>query len=242
MSDGQLSVLGPDDQAASMSIGEVITTLKPEFPDLTVSKIRFLESQGLIEPHRSASGYRMFSGDDLHRIEYILREQRDHFLPLKVIKSKLTAWEQGEDAPSHVESGPPPESFFATSGVSMTEQDLSRSSGLSRKQIADLVDQGVLTPIELPAGDIVYREDDLIIARAASRLIAHGLEGRHLRTLRLAADRESDLLNQLVGPLLRHRNPDNRRRAAEILADCAQAGGQLQEAIVRARLKRLLEG
>jgi DNA-binding transcriptional MerR regulator len=89
MSDGQLSVLGPDDQAGSMSIGEVITTLKPEFPDLTVSKIRFLESQGLIEPHRSPSGYRMFSADDLHRIEYILREQRDHFLPLKVITSNL---------------------------------------------------------------------------------------------------------------------------------------------------------
>ena len=242
MSDGQLSVLGPDDPGQSMSIGEVITTLRPEFSDLTVSKVRFLESQGLIEPHRSPSGYRMFSPDDVRRIEYILREQRDHFLPLKVIKSKLTAWEQGEEAPVLVESGPPPESYFATSGVSMTEQDLSRSSGLSRRQISDLVEQGVLDPVELPGGDVVFRDDDLIIARAASRLLAHGLEGRHLRSIRLAADRESDLLNQLVGPLLRHRNPDNRRRAAEILADCAQASSQLQEAIVRSRLKRMLEG
>lgn len=242
MSDGQLSVLGPEDPGQSMSIGEVITTLRPEFSDLTVSKVRFLESQGLIEPHRSPSGYRMFSPDDVRRIEYILREQRDHFLPLKVIKSKLTAWEQGEEAPVLVESGPPPESYFAASGVSMNEQDLSRSSGLSRRQISDLVEQGVLDPVELPGGEVAFRDDDLIIARAASRLLAHGLEGRHLRTLRLAADRESDLLNQLVGPLLRHRNPDNRRRAAEILADCAQAGSQLQEAIVRSRLKRMLEG
>ena len=124
----------------------------------------------------------------------------------------------------------------------MSEQDLSRSSGLSRRQISDLVEQGVLDPVALPNGDLVFRDEDLVIARAASRLLAHGLEGRHLRTLRLAADRESDLLNQLVSPLLRHRNPDNRRRAAEILADCAQAGAQLQEAIVRSRLKRMLEG
>lgn len=242
MSSEQLSVLGPEDGSASMSIGEVITALQPEFPDLTVSKVRFLESQGLIEPTRSASGYRMFSEDDLHRIEYILREQRDHFLPLKVIKSKLTAWEQGEDTPAVVESGPPPESYFANSGVSMTAEELARSSGLSRRQVAELVDQGVLMPVDQPDRGEAFRDDDLVIARAAARLISYGLESRHLRSLRLAADRESDLLNQLVGPLLRHRNPDNRRKAAEILADCAQAGSQLQEAITRSRLKRMLEG
>ena len=224
------------------SIGEVINGLRGEFPDLTVSKIRFLESQGLVSPQRSPSGYRMFSADDVNRIQYILREQRDHFLPLKVINSKLTAWERGEEVAAQPESGPPPETYFSGSGVSFTTDELSRSSGLTRRQIRELVDQGVLVPLDLPGGKQVFRDDDLAVARAGFRLLARGLEGRHLRALRLAADRETDLLSQLVGPLLRHRNPDNRRRAAEILADCAQAGAQLQEGIVRSRLRRLLEG
>lgn len=224
------------------SIGEVINFLRNEFPDLTVSKIRFLEGQGLIDPERSPSGYRMFSEDDVNRIQYILREQRDHFLPLKVIKSKLTAWERGEEVTVRPESGPPPASYFGVSGVSLTTAELARSSGLSRRQISELVDQGVLEPMELPGGKQVFRDDDLTIARAGYRLLARGLEGRHVRALRLAADRETDLLAQLVVPLLRHRNPDNRRRAAEILADCAQAGAELQEGIVRSRLRRLLKG
>ena len=223
------------------SIGEVINLLRLEFPDVTVSKVRFLEGQGLIEPRRSAAGYRMFSDEDVRRIEYILREQRDHYLPLRVIKSKLTAWERGEEAPTRPESGPPPEAYFATTGLSMDADELARSSGLNHKQIDELVELGVLEPLTLPRGDTVYRDDDLMVARSASRLLNQGLEIRHLRALRLAADRETDLLNQLVSPLLRHRNPDNRHRAAEILADCGQASSQLQEAIVRSRLRRLLE-
>ena len=224
------------------SIGEVINLLKGEFPDLSVSKVRFLEGRGLINPARSQSGYRMFSDDDVRRLQYVLREQRDHFLPLKVIKSKLSAWERGEEAPAVPQSGPPPETYFASSGVSMTAQELARSSGLSMSQIDALVDQTVLEPVDLPDGRRVFQDDDLTIARAAHRLLSQGLEVRHLRTMRLAAERETDLLSQLVAPLLRHRNPDNRRRAAEILADGAQAGSQLQEGIVRGKLRRLLEG
>jgi DNA-binding transcriptional MerR regulator len=224
------------------SIGEVINLLKGEFPDLSVSKVRFLEGRGLIHPERSQSGYRMFSDEDLRRLQYILREQRDHFLPLKVIKSKLTAWERGEEAPMTPESGPPPETYFSSSGVSMSAQELGRSSGLSGSQVDALVAQSVLEPMELRDGRKVFRDDDLAIARAAHRLLTQGLEVRHLRTMRLAAERETDLLSQLVAPLLRHRNPDNRRRAAEILADGAQAGAQLQEGIVRGKLRRLLEG
>ncbi|MDJ0962037.1 MAG: MerR family transcriptional regulator [Acidimicrobiia bacterium] len=224
------------------SIGEVINLLKGEFPDLTVSKVRFLEGRGLITPERSSAGYRMFSDDDVRRLQYVLREQRDHFLPLKVIKSKLTAWERGEEAPVTPESGPPPETYFASSGVSMNAQELGRSSGLSASQIDALVGGGILEPMELPDGRQVFRDDDLTIARAAHRLLAQGLEVRHLRTIRLSAERETDLLAQLVAPLLRHRNPDNRRGAAVILADGAQAGSQLQEGIVRSKLRRLLEG
>lgn len=227
--------------ARTHSIGEVINLLKPDFPDVTVSKLRFLEGQGLVSPQRSSSGYRVFTDEDIRRIEYILREQRDHYLPLKVIKSKLTAWEHGEESPVVPESGPPPEAYFAASGVTLTPQELMRSAGLSREQLEGLVAEGVLDPYELPDGKIVFRDDDLSAARSANRLLARGLEVRHLRLLRLGADRQSDLLGQLVAPMLRHRNPENRQRSAEILADCSQAAAQLQETMVRARLRGLLE-
>lgn len=224
------------------SIGEVINSLRGEFPDLTVSKVRFLEAQGLINPTRSPSGYRMFTEDDLNRLKYVLSEQRDHFLPLKVIKSKLTSWDRGEDPAVPRDSGPAPEAYFGGAGVSMAGDELARASGLSRSQIDELIAQGVLDPLELPDGRRVFRDEDLGIARAAHRLFARGFEGRHIRSLRLAADREVDLLSQLVTPLLHHRNPKNRRRAAEVLADGASAGAQLQENLVRSRLRRLLEG
>ena len=124
----------------------------------------------------------------------------------------------------------------------MTGDELGRASGLTRPQIEELIAQGVLSPIDVADGRRVFRDEDLAIARAAHRLYARGFEGRHIRSLRLAADREVDLLAQLVTPLLHHRNPKNRRRAAEVLADGASAGAKLQENIVRARLRRLLEG
>ncbi|GMR03055.1 MAG: MerR family transcriptional regulator [Acidimicrobiia bacterium] len=223
------------------TIGEVINLLRPNFPDVTVSKIRFLESKGLIQPERSASGYRMFSDDNVRRIEYVLTEQRDHFLPLKVIKSKLVAWEKGEASPVAPDHGPPPEAYFASSGVSLTESEISRSSGLSRDQLAAIIAEGLLEPTELPDGSLVFTDADLQIARATNRLLTRGLEPRHLRRIRLAADRQTDLLGQLVAPLLRHRNPDNQRRSAEILADTAQASAAVQETLVRSRLRKLLE-
>lgn len=227
--------------AELQSIGEVITTLRDEFPELSVSKIRFLEGQGLIEPQRSASGYRLFSSDDVQRIAFILREQRDNYLPLKVIKSRLAAWDQGDEPTDVTSSGPPPESYFASSGLSMSAEELAKAAGLSPRHIKELVDHSLLLPIDLPDGSQVYQDDDLVIARAARRLIRQGLEGRHLRAIRLAADREVELLQQLVAPMLRHRNPDNRRRAAEILADTAHAGALLGESIVRTRIRKLLE-
>ncbi len=227
--------------ARTRSIGEVINLLKSEYPDVTVSKLRFLESQGLVEPSRSASGYRIFTEEDVRRIEYVLKEQRDHYLPLKVIKSKLAAWEHGDESPVSPEAGPPPEAYFATSGVSLTPAELMRSSGLSAHQLTSLIDAGILEPMKLPDGTEVFRDHDLSIARATHRLLNHGLEVRHLRLIRLAADRQTDLLGQLVAPLLRHRNPENRHRAAETLADCAQAAAVLQESIARGRLRGLLE-
>lgn len=225
------------------SIGEAINLLREEFPDVSVSKLRFLEGQGLIKPERSSTGYRVFTDDDLSRVRYILRQQRDHYLPLKVIKSKLTAWERGEDPPPDpLPDGPPPETYFASSGVSLKPAELARAAGLTRAQLDELVNHGLLTPMDLGKGEVVYRDEDLVVARAARRLLGHGLEPRHLRAFRLGVDREVDLLRGLTEPMLRHRNPANRRAAAEILADCAQASRDLQITMMRNRLRDLLEG
>lgn len=223
------------------TIGEVITNLRPEFPEITVSKVRFLETKGMISPRRSKSGYREFTSEDVSRIRYILQQQRDHFLPLKVIKSKLNAWERGE-VPTDSPGGLPPDTYFATSPTEMNREELSRAAGLSPTDLELLIDNHVIQPAPGPGAAEVFGSDDLAVAQAAARLLRNGLEARHLRTLRLGAERSSELFHQLTVPLLRHGNPDTRRRAAEVLADCAQAAGDLQQAIVRSTLARYLEG
>jgi DNA-binding transcriptional MerR regulator len=223
------------------TIGEVINSLRGDFPDISVSKLRFLESKGLVTPQRSSSGYRIFTEDDVRRIRFVLSEQRDHYLPLKVIKSKLTAWEHGEESPVTPDKGAPPQAYFATSGVSLSESEMIRSSGLSAVQMDAVIKEGILEPTILPDGSPTFTDADLAIARAAHRLLTRGLEVRHLRGIRLAADRQTDLLGQLVAPMLRHRNPDNQRRSEEILSDTAQASSIIQETLIRSRLRKLLD-
>lgn len=124
----------------------------------------------------------------------------------------------------------------------MTAAELAKAAGLTRKQVEALVEHGVIEPMKLEGGKEVFRDEDLIVARACYRLLRHGFEARHLRSFRLAADREVELLRQLTAAQLRHRNPESRQAAAEILADCAQAGRELSETLVRSHLRRLLEG
>lgn len=221
-------------QSKTLTIGDVAQALQREFPAVTVSKLRFLESEGLIRPPRTPSGYREFREIDVERVRYILRQQRDHFLPLKVIKTKLRAWERGEEPTISPPAGPPPETYFATTGVELDAEGLARSAGVPASVIAALVDGGVLTPAPGDAG--TYGDDDVSVVRAAHRLMVHGLEPRHLRAIRLAANREVDLFRQLAGPLLRHASPASRQQAAEVLADVAQAAREMQEAMVRAEL------
>lgn len=222
-----------------LSIGDVADLLQTEFPSVTISKLRFLESEGLIHPPRTPSGYRSYRDVDVERVRYILRQQRDHFLPLRVIKSKLSAWERGEEPTMAPPAGPPPETYFAASDTRLDNDELARSAGVSVGLIEELIDHGVL---EAPAGDApaVFTNEDLAVVQAAHRLIGHGLEARHLRGIRLAANREVDLFRQLVGPLLRHASPASRRQAAEILADVAQAAREMQEALVRSELRETL--
>ena len=223
-----------------VSIGEVINLLKDEFPDVSVSKIRFLESQGLIDPPRSASGYRQFFEDDIKRLRFILQQQRDHFLPLKVIKSKLTMWERGEENVMPAPSGPPPEKLFAPATAPLALDELARASGLTRRQVGELVDHGVLRPQGEEGGE-TFSQEELAVAREAQRLIAYGLEPRHMRSVRISTERDSALLDQLTAPLLRHRGPEAHQRAGEILAGCADAIGKMRVAILTEELRRLLE-
>jgi DNA-binding transcriptional MerR regulator len=222
----------------TLTIGDVAERLQKEFPSVTVSKLRFLESEGLIHPPRSRSGYREYREVDVERVRYILRQQRDHFLPLKVIKTKLSAWERGEEPTMAPPAGPPPETYFATSGVKLDAEGLARTAGVPASVIGALVQHGVLT--EGPPGTATYTDEDVAVVRAAHRLMGHGLEPRHLRAIRLAANREVDLFRQLAGPLLRHASPASRQQAGEVLADVAQAAREMQEAMVRADLRNTL--
>ena len=222
------------------SIGGVINLLKEEFPDISVSKVRFLENQGLITPSRSDSGYRLFHDEDIKRLRFILQQQRDHYLPLKVIKSKLTMWERGEEPNLAPPSDIHPEAFFARSDVRLDRGELQRAAGLSARQVEELEDQGLLHA-SIENGKTVFGEQDLAVAAQAQRLLAYGLETRHLRTLVIGSEKASALLQQLTSPLFRHRSPEARRKAAETLAGCADAINRLQAILLTEDLRRVLE-
>ncbi len=226
--------------AKTLKIGAVVNALTNEFPDISVSKVRFLEGEGLISPQRTESGYRKFTSADVDRIRYILRQQRDHFLPLKVIKGKLSAWERGVEPTTAPPAGPPPETYFAPSQVSMDAEELARTAGVPMRLVDDLVRHRVIEPKTDSSGAETFDDAAVDVARAAHRLTGHGLEARHLRAIRLAANREVDLFRQLTGPLLRHASPASKKQAAEVLADLAQAARELQETIVRSDLRALL--
>ncbi len=223
-----------------LNIGDAVAQLEAEFPDVSISKIRFLETEGLIHPPRTKSGYREFGPADLERVRYILRQQRDHFLPLRVIKTKLNAWERGEEKAPAPAAGPPAAAYFATTDRSLTLQEAGQAAGVPVGLIAELVKHGVLDPTQ-ETPEARFDDDDVEIIRAAYRMIGHGLEARHLRAIRLGANREVDLFRQLTGPMLRHATPTGRRQAGDVLADVAQAAREMQEAMVRSDLRGILD-
>ena len=317
------SVIGqPPTPGSHLSIGEVLALLLEEFPDVTISKIRFLESQGLIDPERTASGYRKFYGDDVELLRCILREQRENYLPLRVIKDRIDSGEidptnehsrprgiknvsdtsdiqrpdiqrrdiqrpdiQGPDIPrpdmhpsagrvhrgvdsngadpaepvtgaavlfqrtdAPVESAAPVEAAPVVAaavaptigailpGLVLTADELCAMAGLSRAQLADLQSYGVVTS-QSNRADGPFDEDAVEIATVSKRLLDAGLEPRHLRGWRVAADREVGLLEQLIQPLLRQRNPEARARAVAQLGELELIGGRLRAAMMRSSLQ-----
>jgi len=213
-------------------ISEVLAALRPEFPDVTISKLRFLESQGLIHPKRNTSGYREFSDPDLERIRFILAEQRDNFLPLKVIKSKLTAWERGETPAGTLNIN----GALEPSTAWLNSDEMCRAAGLTRPELKALLEHDVLWTTADERGRDRFDALQLPVAEAARRLLAAGLEPRHLRSLRLSAGRTRELLIGLTAPLLRHPNPASRARAAEVLGECVAAAASLNAALLRSEL------
>jgi DNA-binding transcriptional MerR regulator len=215
-----------------LSIGELINLLRDDFPDVSVSKIRFLESQGLIDPRRSPSGYRQFDQHDIARLRFILSQQRDHFLPLKVIKSKLTVWERGEE---EAQTALDARADRDSQAEPLSEEDLLKRSNLTPSQLRALIEVGVIQTIP---GTDVFPPEARIVASEARRLLDHGLEPRHLRTVRLSADREADLIKQLVAPLLKARNPEARAAALEFLESCVGSVQAMHRALLVAQLRQ----
>jgi DNA-binding transcriptional MerR regulator len=299
---------------AHLSIGEVLSLLQEEFPDVTISKIRFLESQGLLDPERTPSGYRKFYEADIERLRWILTQQRENFLPLKVIKDRLDEVESGAptdtpeadaaamaagaaasagagedeaavaaaakgpaanggDQPVPIwmadaakvaasRTGPEPatgvrratkgatggEGGAARSGigsspldvgptsVSLTRAELCSASHLQESEIEDLESYGLLEGRNVGA-DVYYDGDALVVAQKAAGFIARGIEPRHLRMFKVAAEREAGFLEQVVMPMLKQRNPDARHEAQAILGELAALGQSLRAALLRHALR-----
>lgn len=241
-----------------MSIGEVLAHLRVDFPDTTISKLRFLESEGLVQPQRTPAGYRKYSWEDVTRLRYILTAQRDHYLPLRVIRDQLAALDNGRgDAPSpgSVDRPEPrgdgrplrpalvavaptrqPEAPVDPVDVVLRRDELLARAGVTEETLAALEQYGLVA--ERPGGG--YDADALEVATVAAQLAEYGLEARHLRAYRAAADREIGLLTQLVAPLARQNNPAARARAAETVRELTVCTERLRAALVRGGLRQTL--
>ncbi|WP_336082172.1 transcriptional regulator FtsR [Nocardia sp. SSK8] len=259
-----------------MSIGSVLDLLRPDFPDITISKIRFLESEGLIRPERTPSGYRRFSVADYDRLRFVLTAQRDQYLPLKVIKEQLeaidsgaatlgvreararahhhSAAEAGQSLPGPARAGddgavpsPPrrlgvvpgeitPDELRVEVGVRLTRADLLAKAGIDDTFLDDLLRAGLIVP---GAGGF-FESDAVTLALAAKSMAEFGLEARHLRAFKLAADREAALVAQIAAPIAKSRDADARARAEETVRELAALSLNLHAALVKAAVRTAL--
>jgi DNA-binding transcriptional MerR regulator len=231
-----------------MSIGEVLALLRADFPEVSISKIRFLEAEGLIEPERTPSGYRKFSHRDVERLRYVLTSQREHYLPLKVIKDHLDAMDRGLEPPPLPGTGPqvprvvlagdgyPSADTFSPDG---SELRLSRAELLAGAEIdAELLEQlEAFGLVRTRPGTSHYDGDTLVVAKTAGELAAFGIEPRHLRAFKTAADREVGLVDQVVATMRRSRDADAKARAEDTIAQMAALSVRLHATLVRSGLR-----
>ncbi|WP_269857133.1 transcriptional regulator FtsR [Streptomyces sp. RPT161] len=221
-----------------MSIGAVLALLRDEFPEVTISKIRFLEAEGLVEPQRTPSGYRKFGVRDVERLAQVLRLQRDHYLPLKVIREYLDALDAGEQValpgPAEpvdlLDAGTEPHSG---GGSRIAREELLAASGVGEEELNGWESYGLIEP----DADGVYDAEAAAIAKLIRDLGDFGLEPRHLRAVKAAADRQVSLVEQVVAPLRRHRNPQTRAHAEATARELAALSVRLHAALVQSALR-----
>ena len=229
---------------AYLSIGEVLSKLRSEFSDITISKIRFLESEGLIEPQRTPSGYRKFTNSDLDRLRFVLLAQRDQYLPLRVIKENLDALDRGL-TPAKVVGGVATPRLVSEDGslvdsnygedqdLRLTRAELISASELTEDQLAELESYGLIT-----IKGRHYDSDSLAIARAVVAISAFGIGARHLRAFKTAADREIGLVEQVTTPIRSQKGSEAKAKADETERELASLSIKLHAALVRSGLHR----
>jgi DNA-binding transcriptional MerR regulator len=243
-------VTAPDTPALSgMSIGAVLDLLRPDFPDVTISKIRFLEAEGLVTPERTASGYRRFTAYDCARLRFILTAQRDQYLPLKVIKAQLDAQPDGELPRTGTAYGVPrlvpvsdgtgasEATAVARTQVRLSREDLLTRSGVDDELVTELVRAGVITTGA--AG--FFDEHSVLIAQCARALAEYGVEPRHLRAFRSAADRQSDLIAQIAGPVVKAGKAGARDRADDLAREVAALAITLHTSLIKSAVRDVLD-
>ena len=214
-----------------LTIGSVCSRLRDEFPDVSISKIRYLEDQGLLNPRRTQGGYRLFSEDDVERLETILRLQRDEFLPLRVIRQELeTGAGKRRKRRSLVEAGE----------EELDLEELCERAGISADRARQLEEFGLLES-RIEEGNRLYAESEAEIAAACEALSRFGIDARNLRAFRTAADRETSLLEAVIAPALRSRNAERRQEALGDLQRPGQSAQELAEALLRRNVRRLVD-
>ncbi|AUH70306.1 MULTISPECIES: MerR family transcriptional regulator [Gordonia] len=225
-----------------MSIGAVLAVLREEFPDVTISKIRFLETEGLVTPDRAPSGYRRFSDQDCERLRFVLTAQRDRYLPLKVIREQLdeidaAAGGAGPRLLSSARSAVAPATDFSSRGGRVDRETLIERTGVDSAFISELVRNGLLSAG--PGG--FFDEDAVRLVEAAAALANFGLETRHLRAFKVSADREAGLVAQIAGPIAKGKGTGARDRAEELVREMAALSVTLHTQLVKAAVRGALD-
>jgi DNA-binding transcriptional MerR regulator len=219
-----------------LTIGTVCRRLQAEFPDISISKIRYLEDQGLLAPRRTQSGYRLFSEDDVERLETILRLQRDEFLPLRVIRQELASPSgAGKERRRRRAVG------LGDPDDELDLHELCDRAAITTELARELEEYGLLQP-RREGGDKLYPAGDVEVAVACAKLSRFGISARHLRTFRTAADREAGLLHQLVAPALRSRKAERREAGIEELQTLAELAQELSQLLFWRDLRHLAAG
>jgi DNA-binding transcriptional MerR regulator len=228
----------------SLTIGAVCKQLEREFPDISISKIRYLEDQKLLSPRRTQGGYRLYTPADVARLRTILRLQRDEFLPLRVIRQELAAGRADSDIGTKGARSPDPRSLRRASvavksaGAVYSTTDVLEDTGADAQLVRELEEYGVIKG-ERRDGDVWYDDTEREIVRAVTELARFGVGGRNLRVFRTSADREANLLEQILAPSLRSRNPERRKEAVEALENLAAIASHLKYLLLVRDLRRL---